>query len=184
MCLNTKLALPLIDDNLLKDDLSEKAGFVDAFTQDINRPFLNNHLFLMYSYNNTKESVTRYCKFLKLPTLYKYYHVKIDKIMYIVYCFIKHPERKKDINNILKGSQYFISNSSKFNISSFYTEYDITLCLYNQHWNYIGENIDILPEEDLYINKNSPVGDESTELLETNKKGQLLDTRNCPLVIV
>ena len=46
--LTTKLIIPLLDDNIVLEDVSEESGFVNAYTDDINKPFYDNHIFLLY----------------------------------------------------------------------------------------------------------------------------------------
>ena len=67
MSLQMKLIIPLLDKSLTKEDISPEAGFVDAYNYDINRPALENCVFLMYdAYTRTPESNRRYGKFEKL----------------------------------------------------------------------------------------------------------------------
>ena len=48
--LTTKLIIPLLDDNIVLEDVSEESGFINAFTDDINKPFYDNHIFFIFSY--------------------------------------------------------------------------------------------------------------------------------------
>ena len=45
------MIIPLIDESFTTDDFSKEAGFIDAFDTDINKPYLDNHIFLMYDPN-------------------------------------------------------------------------------------------------------------------------------------
>lgn len=83
-----KLIIPLLGGGIRKKDLTEEAGFVDAFDDDKNEPQLENCIFLMYKPGiQTLEAKNRYERFKKLPNLYKWKHVSIDGKIYIVYVF-------------------------------------------------------------------------------------------------
>lgn len=61
MSTSLKLIIPLLDTRLSKIITTPKSGFINAFTYDINRPGLDNHIFLMYEFEaeHTKEMLTR-----------------------------------------------------------------------------------------------------------------------------
>lgn len=80
----TKLILPLAADCIDLSDLSENAGFVDAFVYDINRPTLNNHLFLLYKVNTGKWLITN-SKLRKSNNLYSVKTIRIDGVDYVIY---------------------------------------------------------------------------------------------------
>lgn len=84
-----KMIIPLIDKSFTTDDFSKEAGFVDAFDTDINKPYLDNHIFLMYDPNvKTKKSAIRYQKFSKLSTLYNRRIIRVNDKPYLVYAFV------------------------------------------------------------------------------------------------
>ena len=90
--------LPLIDDSITLDDISINSGFINAYTEDINRPYLEDKVFLLYdSKVNTAESMNRFRKFRDLDTLYNMKYIQINKHPYTVYCF-SNPTYKKDIS--------------------------------------------------------------------------------------
>ena len=107
--LTTKLIIPLLDDNILLEDVSEESGFVNAYTDDINKPFYDNHIFLLYKSVDTIESLRRFQKFNKLTTIHNIRYITINNEHYIVYTFVK---INKDINNILKCGQCFNPKNS------------------------------------------------------------------------
>lgn len=101
-CLNdvSIYIVPLLDDNLTWADLTVEAGFINAYTTDKNRPYLEDKVFLVYDSSvNTIESMTRYIKFNKLDTLYNKRYITIKGKHYTVYCF-SNPKYLKDINRI------------------------------------------------------------------------------------
>jgi len=96
--------VPLLDDNLLYSDVSEESGFINAYTEDINRPSLQNKIFLMYDGStNTKESLERYIKFEKLETIYSKKYITIKNVSYIIYCFIIENNKKAILEIINSG---------------------------------------------------------------------------------
>ena len=146
--LTTKLIIPLLDDNIVLEDVSEESGFVNAFTDDINKPFYDNHIFLLYKSVDTIESLRRFQKFNKLTTIHNIRYITINNEHYIVYTFVK---INKDINNILKCGQCFNPKNS-FEINNFWRNIDNDLFqrLFIPQYEYSKDIKDILPEEDYY----------------------------------
>lgn len=116
-----KFILPLLDDELTIDDLSPKAGFVDAYTDDINRPYLDNHIFLLYIANlDSKESYNRTMKFKQLKSIYNILDVRIKGVLCKLYTFcITNPA----IKYIFKNS-FMLSDSDKTKILKFWKSED------------------------------------------------------------
>lgn len=121
MSYHLKFILPLLDNEITVEDLSPKAGFVDAFTDDINRPYLDNHIFLLYVANlNVKESYNRTIKFKSLKSLYNVIDVRIKGVLCKLYTFcITNPA----INYITKNL-FMLSNADKLRILTFWKSKD------------------------------------------------------------
>lgn len=114
MSVHLKLAIPLLDSNITKDDLSKEAGFVDAYNENINRPYLTNHIFLLYEYySNTEKSIKRDEKLKNSPYLYDEQVISINKKPYLLYTF---SVLNKTINNILSDIPT-IPNKEKLQIA-------------------------------------------------------------------
>jgi hypothetical protein len=96
----SKFIVPLIDDKITESDLSEDTGFVNAYTTDKNRPYLNNHVFLLYKVVNTKSSLNTFIKFKELNSLHNIRHIVINKEHYRIYSFVV---LNKDINQLKNG---------------------------------------------------------------------------------
>lgn len=104
-----KLIIPLLDKEITKEDLSLEAGFIDAYNYDINRPTLENCIFLMYdATSRTKEANDRYYKFSKLNTIRSCKTIYINKKPYFVYAFVI---IDTDIKNLLKGLRHTKTSS-------------------------------------------------------------------------
>lgn len=90
MDLAKKLIIPLLDERITKEDISKEAGFINAFTDDINRPWLQErYIFLLYSLaKGTKESFNRYYKFKELDCLHSKCYITINGHSFILYTFI------------------------------------------------------------------------------------------------
>ena len=146
--LTTKLIIPLLDDNITLEDVSEESGFVNAFTEDINKPYYDNHIFLLYKSVDTIESLRRFQKFNILETIHNIRYITINKEHYIVYTFVK---INKDINNILKCGQCFNPKNS-LEINNFWKNIDNDLFqrLFIPQYEYSKDIKDVLPEEDYY----------------------------------
>ena len=84
-----KLIIPLLDKNLTLEDISPEAGFIDVFSEDINKPYLDNHIFLLYDLTNTSaKAYSRNKKLESSKKLYDKYIITISGNEFIVYVFI------------------------------------------------------------------------------------------------
>ena len=149
-CLMAKLIIPLLDDNIAKEDVSENSGLVGIYTEDINKPYLDNHIFLMYDTDvNTIEAMNRYRKFRQLDTLYNYRYVIINRKHYIIYTFTR--VNNKEINNIIDNG-LVLKHKDALNIYNFWKDLDEKTSRRIFRINYTN-SIDlksVLPEEDYY----------------------------------
>lgn len=121
MSYHLKFIIPLLDEGITIDDLSPNAGFVDAFTDDINRPYLDRHIFLLYVDTlDTKEAYDRTIKFKSFKSLYNTVTVRIKGILCRVYAFcVTNPA----INHITKNT-FMLSDSDKLRILRFWKTTD------------------------------------------------------------
>lgn len=121
MSYHLKFIIPLLDEEITIDDLSPNAGFVDAFTDDINRPYLDRHIFLLYINTlDTKEAYDRTIKFKSLKSLYNAIDVRIKGVLCKVYAFcITNPA----INYIVKNV-FMLNDSDKLRILQFWKTTD------------------------------------------------------------
>lgn len=121
MSYHLKFIVPLLDDEITIDDLTPEAGFVDAYTDDINRPYLDNHIFLLYIANlNSKPSYNRTMKFKNLKSLYNVVDVRIKGTLCKVYAFcITDPAIKYITKNL-----FALSDSDKLKILKFWKTTD------------------------------------------------------------
>lgn len=147
MSTSLKFIIPLLDNNLTLDDISNKAGFIGAFTQDINRPYLDHHIFLVYVVGiATLESKNRFDKFKTLKTISNTKYMNIKGRTYIVYAF---PIINKAIDHII-GNSLMLSKDDKMRIICFWQlkDRDINDFMISSFY-LIGEFKEaVLPEED------------------------------------
>ena len=144
--------VPLMDDNLTWRDLTVESGFINAYTTDKNRPYLEDKVFLVYdSEVNTKESLERYCKFEHLDTVFNKRYITINKHHYTVYC-LNNPKYKKDINQLKSiGKVYNAQTASE--ITCFWNNVpvpELAARLYYPTYRSGESIIAELPEEDYY----------------------------------
>lgn len=114
-----KVMIPLIDESITLDDISEEAGFIDAFDADINKPYLDNHIFLMYDPNkNTKKAQIRYAKFSKIGTLYNRRIIHCDGKPYLIYAFVRINNELKRDKKLLTGT--IVDSKNKLRLMRFW----------------------------------------------------------------
>ena len=145
MSLLYKLIIPFLDENITKEDISPEAGFVDAYCRDINRPYLEHFIFLLYDAQiNTKEAHLREIKFSKLKTIHsKKIYVK-DNHYYYVYAF---PIINPAIDNLLLGIRP-TTIESNIVLVKFYGIEDVDIINYLFKGSTWGNLNSTLPEED------------------------------------
>lgn len=116
-----KLMIPLLDENIKLEDLDEKAGFVDAFVHDKNRPYLDNHIFLVYDISkNTTERGRHEHNFAFCKNIYN------EKVVYIKgkpYKIVAFPMIGSELRNLYNGFRP-IQKNNVVRILSFWRGYD------------------------------------------------------------
>lgn len=142
-----KTIIPLIDENMSLEDLDESTGFIDCYLEDKNRPWLIDHIFLMYKWGDTKSTKIFY-KFRAMKSFYGYRIVYINKECYIVYTFTINPS----IKSLRKGYS-ILRDNLKLRILRFWQFKDDWISI-NVMKDAItcGPVVSILPEED-YIHE-------------------------------
>lgn len=109
-----KLMIPLLNENFKLSDFTESTGFVDGYLEDINRPSLVNHIFLLYDGNlDTVEKIERDERFRSFSSLYSRKVIFISGNPYMLYTFVciskemqrirdgKLPYKREDLKKIM-----------------------------------------------------------------------------------
>lgn len=95
-----KLIIPFLDESLTKEDFDPDTGFFGAFTEDINRPYIEDCIFLMYKVRIKEAFINIMHKMSSLKSLYKEINVTYKGESYVVYAIkITNPE----VRHLLKG---------------------------------------------------------------------------------
>lgn len=139
---STKFLLPFILSS--KSYISKRdTNFVNAYIGDVNRPWLEDKIFLVYKAPLTLNSVRKGLEQNKY--FYSNYWITINSESYEVYTFNIPFEYKKVINLIKDGYVTSIDVSSKKKILDFWSrnEYSIYSELYK-------DNLSLLDQQDLY----------------------------------
>lgn len=140
-----KMIIPLLHKDLTKDDVNPDKGFVDIFSEDINRPYYDNCIFLMYKWDTTETSYFRREKFKSLGIVKNERIICINNTYYVVFTItITNPEIKR----ILKGLK--VSNyADKMRIIKFWNfeEGDVNTVMFTSDVMFNYEH-KIIPEED------------------------------------
>lgn len=138
-----KTIIPLIDDNISKEDINESEGFINAYTEDINRPYLDCHVFLMYNWDDIK-SVRVFYKFRNLSSFYGYKIIYIKGKPYIVYTFVSN-----SLINRLKRGTAILRDVNKLRILQFWQFKDPWITLNVMRGTISCDSPqEVLPEED------------------------------------
>lgn len=83
-----KIAIPLLNKDLTLNDIDKSNGFIDAYFEDINKPSLTYHMFLMYDYNcKSKDFSNILYKLNGLDNKYSMRIVYIKEKPYYVFTF-------------------------------------------------------------------------------------------------
>lgn len=141
-----KLIIPLLDDSFTKEDFTEEAGFVDAFTDDINRPYIENCIFLMYKADSyTNKSVDTMHKMLGSKCLYNSRLIFINGVGYKLYAISIVNE---SVRRLLKGLR-IPKYSDTMKVIKFweYKEGDVNTYAFNPT-SVVGNIPHSVPEED------------------------------------
>ena len=148
MSIHNKLILSLVNENLTLDDISPKTGFSGIYTLDINRPYLTDHIFLLYKFVATKESKKTIEKLNNFTNLYNRRIISINNTLYHLYTFtVNIPiKRIKDNGHMLLGKD------EKTQICKFWNLIDKDINEYLFGYHVIGTYFKdtIIPEEDFY----------------------------------
>lgn len=115
-----KLAIPLLNPDLKLSDIESTSGFVEAYFEDINKPYLTDHIFLMYDDSVKGNNVAlRFAKLGKLNSCYGTRIVRIKDKCYTVYTFTI----DRTIRNLRAGN-ILLSVSQKQRILDFWDHKD------------------------------------------------------------
>lgn len=102
-----KLIIPFLDEEFSKEDFAPETGFLDAFTTDINRPYLDNCIFLMYDINTMSERrVDTMHKLMNLKSLYKTYLIRHNGAVYRIYAISILNPKVRQFKKGLRFSNY------------------------------------------------------------------------------
>ena len=107
------LALLFSDKDLEKKDIFIK-GFISVYFDDIERPYLDNHVFIMYDTNEVDGDYVRLLsKIENMPNYYSSYNIMISGVWYKVFCFTLNPKHKKEFDLLKKGKLTRIKSLTK-----------------------------------------------------------------------
>ena len=112
-----KAIIPLIDENVTLKDIQD-ATFIDCFTEDKNRPYLDSHVFLLYEWDKNKSTEVFY-NFKKIKSFYGYKVIYVNGKSYIVYAFTSNP----NINR-MKNGNIILGDIAKLRILRFWQSTD------------------------------------------------------------
>lgn len=143
----TKYIMPLLFNDKCHELIDNENGFINAYLSDINKPYLCNHIFLMYE----SKPLVLY-KIKSICNKNKYFHhdysLKINNIWYTVFIFIRPDKYKPIIESIITGERYGIPFCTKVVIQRFW-EYRADSIEFNCLFNSPTANLYITPKDKL-----------------------------------
>lgn len=99
-------AVCLLDDKVSYNDIGPESGLVDAYFNDADRPFLDNHMFLMYDpRSNGKYASSAMCRMKNLDSFYNSRVIYVHRKPYFVYTYTMSPAIKYLKNGVVHCSQ-------------------------------------------------------------------------------
>ncbi len=166
----TKYILPFLFEN--KAIFNENTGFVNAYVEDINRPYVENCIFVVFKYTPNSYGIVDEI-LTGNKNFYNKYNIYIDNVFYIEYAFTIPNDKKITIDVLINGYNC-ISSEDKTKISNFwkYTDYTKLEDLYRPQFSTLDmvslrEN-EIVTEEDYIENSDDDIYDYLMNL--ANKK--------------
>lgn len=114
MTLKEKCVLPVVISDITKEDISKEVKFIKVAFSDINKPMIQDCIFLMYEYDFTAAFTKLTKKFEKEPSYYSSYPYLKNGIRYIIFAF--KIIDKHNVNYIKDSLFEFISILDKFKI--------------------------------------------------------------------
>jgi len=137
-----KAIIPLIDENISLDYITDPT-FVGCYTEDINRPYLDDHIFLMYEWDDNKSTKIFY-KIKSLKSFYGYKIMYINGKSYIIYTFTSNP-----LINRVKTGAVILRDVNKLRILRFWQFTDDWVTNNIMRGTIICDpSLDTVPEED------------------------------------
>lgn len=146
MSLKLKIILSLINKDLKLEDVSKEIGFVDIYTADINRPYLTNHVFLLYKRNMNPKFLSIRKKLEKFDNFHSKRNMKIKDELYVLYCFTIN----KNIDLVRKNALLGLLKDSKEQICKFWNFTDVDITDFILGYSFIADEFkdSFVPEED------------------------------------
>ena len=121
MSIQMKLIIPLLDENIKKEDLTKESGFVDVYVYDKNRPYIENCIFLMYDLSiKTTRAGNREHRFANCKNIHDIHVDFIDGKPYKIFAFCIVDKDIKALYNGFKPKQ----QKNVVRILSFWRGYD------------------------------------------------------------
>ena len=97
------LALLFSDKGITKNDVVIK-GFVDIFLDDVERPYLDHHAFIMYDLSKVDANYIKLMGiFEEADNLYGSYSIRISGVFYKIFCFTINPAYYREYKYIKTG---------------------------------------------------------------------------------
>lgn len=124
-----KMIVPLLGYGITLADIDQRRGFRGVFSYDINRPSLDNHIFLIYSRMTTGFSIERDARLKSLPSYYSRREIRIKGITFLCYTFVITDRNVRRI----KDNVFSLNDGEKMRIFKFWNFTDDDINYYMLH---------------------------------------------------
>lgn len=133
-----KLALPILNSEITKKDIDSNTGFYGAYFDDKNRPWLTNHMFLLYDLSSTSVEQNRtFYKFKNLANLHSIKYITVNNKTYKEFIFTSN----STVNKLSEGIA-LLTNEQRLQILKFWNFTDKWI-----NYDFLGEKNLLFPEE-------------------------------------
>lgn len=144
MTLTEKLIIPLIDDNIKCEYISDEYSFVGCYTSDKNNPSEVGHVFLLYEFY---KGISLYGIYSNLKNFHSSRCIFINEKAYYLYSFIA---VSKELRNITRGIMPYEEKAVKRVLTFWIDDEEITNAILINNISFSFEDREV-PEEDYRI---------------------------------
>lgn len=117
--ITTRYILPFLFEN--KNIFNDEHSFINAYIEDINRPYIENSIFVLFKYNsNVYDKINKEME--SNPYYYDKHDIFVDNEYYNEFIFVIPRDKRDTIDCIKKGFSNALSQENKEHIINFWKD--------------------------------------------------------------